>query len=60
MILTDELDLFDDGNILSNKEKFLEIGKLLDVKAKTCNEILNNGWNVADIKMEGRQLMRAK
>ena len=46
MILTDELDLCDDGNILSNKEKLLKIGDLLRVEAKTCNEIPNNGWNM--------------
>ena len=45
MSLTDGFDLCDDGDILSNKEKLLKIGKLLGVKAKTCNEIPNNGWN---------------
>ena len=60
MSLTDELDLCDDGNILSNKEKLLKIGKLIGVEAKTCNKILNNGYNTAGSKMEGRQLMRAK
>ena len=34
MNLTDELDLFDDGNILSNKDKLLKIGKLLGVEDK--------------------------
>ena len=60
MILTDELDLCDDGNILSNKDNLLKIGKLLGVEAKSCNEIPNNGWNMADIIMEGRQLMKSK
>ena len=36
MILTDELDLCDDGNILSKKEKLLKIGKFIGVEAKTC------------------------
>ena len=44
MILTDELYLCDDRDILSNKEKLLKIGKLPGVEAKTCNEIPNNGW----------------
>ena len=60
MTLTDELDLCDDGYILTNKEKLLKIGKLLGVESKTCNEISNNVWNVADSQMEGRQLMRDK
>ena len=60
MSLTDELDLCDDGNILSNKEKLLKVGKLLGVDSNTCNEIPNNNWNTEDSKMEGRQLMRAK
>ena len=60
MSLTDNLDLCDDGNFFSNKENLLKIGKLLNVEAKTCNEIPNNGWNMAGIKMEGTQLMRAK
>ena len=34
MNLTDELDLCDDGNILSNKENLLKIGKLLGVEAR--------------------------
>ena len=34
-------------------------GKLLGVGTKTCNEIPNNGWNMAYNKMEGRQIMRA-
>ena len=28
----DELDLCDDGNVLSNKDKLLKIGKLLGVE----------------------------
>ena len=43
MNLTDELYLCDDGNVLSNKDKLLEIGKLLWVETKFCNEILNKG-----------------
>ena len=35
MNLTYELDLCDDGNILSNKNNLLEIGKLIWVEAKT-------------------------
>ena len=46
--LTDELDLCDDGNITSNKDKLLKIGKLLGVESKTCNDILNQGWNMAN------------
>ena len=60
MSLIDELYLCDDGDILSNKDNLLGIGKLLGVEAKTCNEIPNNGWNMEDIKIEGRQLMRSK
>ena len=60
MNLIDELDLCDNGNILSNKYKLLEIGKLLGFEAQTCNEIPNKVCNIADSKMEGRQLMRAK
>ena len=48
MSLADELDLCDDENILSNKENFLKIGKLLGFEDKNCNEIPNNGWNMAD------------
>ena len=51
MDLTDELDLCDDGNILSNQDKLLKIDELLGVEAKTCNEILNKGWNMADREM---------
>ena len=43
MNLADELDLRDDGNILSNKDKLLIIGKFLGVEAKNCNEIPNKG-----------------
>ena len=60
MSLTDELDLCDGGKILSKKKKLLKIGKLIGVEAKSCNGITNNGWNMADSKMEGRQLMRSK
>ena len=58
--LTDELDLCDDRNILSNKDNLLEIGKLLGVEAQICNYIPNKGWNMADNKMEGRKIMQAK
>ena len=51
MSLTDELDLCDDGNILSNKEKLLKISNSLVVEAKTCNKIPNNGWNMENIKI---------
>ena len=60
MTLTDELDSCGDGNILSNKERLRIIGKFLGVEAKTCNEVPNNGWNMADIKMKVRPLMQAK
>ena len=46
--MTDELNLCYDGNVLSNKDKLLEICKLLGVEAKTFNEIPNKGWNVVD------------
>ena len=46
--LSDELDICGDGNILSNKDNLLKIGKLLGVEAKTCNQIPNKGWNVVD------------
>ena len=48
MSLIDELDLCDEGNILSNKEKLLKLGKLLGVETKTCNNIPNNGCNMDD------------
>ena len=48
MNLAYEQDLCGDGNILSNKNNLLKIGKLLGVEAKTCNEIPNKGWNVVD------------
>ena len=60
MSLTDELYLCYYGNILSKQEKLLKIGRLIGVEAKTCNDILNNGWNMVDSKMGGRQIMRAK
>ena len=56
--LTYELYLCDGGNVLSNKYKFLEIGKLLGVKAQTCNETPNKYLNMEDIEMAGRKLMR--
>ena len=57
MSLEDDFDLCDDGNVLSNKDKLLKIGKLLGVEAKNCNEIPNKGWKMADRKMKGRKLM---
>ena len=48
MNLTDYLDLCDDGDILSNKDKLLEICKLFGVEYKTFNEIPNEGCNMAD------------
>ena len=60
MNLTYELDLCDDGNDLSNKDKQLGIVKLLGVESKTCSEILNECYNMADSEMEGRKIMQAK
>ena len=51
MNLTDEFDLCDDSNILSNKNKFLKISKLLGVEAKTCNKNPNKGQNMEDREM---------
>ena len=42
----DELDSYDDGNILSSKDMLLKISKLLGVESKTFNEIPNNFWNM--------------
>ena len=52
MNLTDELDLCDYGNILSNKDKLLKIGKLIGVEDKTCNQIPIKGWNMSDRETE--------
>ena len=60
MNLPDGLDLCDDGNIFSNKDKLLKIGKLIGVEAKTCNDITNKGWNMVDREIYRRKLMRAK
>ena len=60
MNLTDGLDLCDDGNVLSNKDRLHEIGKLLGVEAKTCNEIPNKGWNMEVNEMKGRKFMQTK
>ena len=54
------MDLCDVWNILSNKEKLLKFGDFLGVEAKTCDDIPNNGFNMADMDMEGRKLMRSK
>ena len=60
MSLSDELDLCENGNILSNKENLLKIGKLLGVESKTCNEIPNNGWNMANMDTEERKFILYK
>ena len=60
MNLIYELDLCDDGKKLSNKDKWLKISNLLGVESKTCNEIPNKVWDMADRGMEGRKLMRHK
>ena len=60
LILTDELELCDDGNVLSNKDNLLKVDKLLCVEAKTCDEITNNGWNMAGIETEGRKNVQSK
>ena len=52
MDLTYELDFFDYGDILSNKDKLIKIGKILGVEAKTCNDISN--------KVEIRQIWTRK
>ena len=54
------MNLCDDGNILSNKDIFLNISTLLDVEDKTCDEIPNSGWNMADMETEERKIMRSK
>ena len=56
--LTDEIKLCDDVNVLSNKENLLKVGHLLGVESKTCDEITNNGWDLADMETEGRKLMQ--
>ena len=45
---------------IQTMRSYLKIGKFLGVEPKTWNEIPNISWNMADSKMEGRQLMRAK
>ena len=60
MSLTDEFYLCGYGNILYNKENLLKIGKLIGDEAKTCDEIPNNGCNIADMEIEGRKLLRDK
>ena len=60
MNLIDELYLWYDGSILSSTYKLLKIGKLLGIETKTCNEIPNKCWNMANKEMEGRKLMKAK
>ena len=51
MNLKNELDLCDDGGVLSNKDDCLEIGKLLGVES---------GWNMVDSGMDVIKLMRSK
>ena len=41
------MKLCDDLNILSKNESLLKVCKLLGVESKTCDEITNNGWNMA-------------
>ena len=48
MNMIDEFGLCDDGNFLSNNYKLPKIVKLLGVEAKTCNEVPNKGWDMAD------------
>ena len=60
LILTDELELFDDRNIWSKKDNLLKIGKLLGVEDKTGDEIPNNGWNMANMETDGRKLLQYK
>ena len=60
MILTDELKLCDDVNVLSNKDNLIKVGRLLGVEPKTWDEIPNNGWDMAYMETVGRKLMRAK
>ena len=60
MSLSYELYLCDDGNILSKKDNSLKIGEFFWVEAKNCDEIPNNGWNMADMEIEGRKLMGSR
>ena len=53
LILTDQLKLCDDGNVLSKKKNLIKVGKLLGVEAKTCDEIPNICWNVAHMDTDG-------
>ena len=34
--------------------------KFIGVESKTCDEIPNNCWNMADMDIQGRKIMRAK
>ena len=47
--MTDELKLCDDVNVLSNKENLFKARKLLGAESKTCDDIPNNGWDMADM-----------
>ena len=58
--LIDELKFCYDVNDLSNKENLLKVGKLLCVESKTCDEIPNNVFNMADMKTEEIKLIQAK
>ena len=52
--LTEKLDLCDDGNILSNKDKFFEIGKLrgLNPKLEMRYPIKVGIWQIVKWKVE--------
>ena len=54
------MKLCDYVNVLSKKENLLKVGKLLGVESKSCDEISNNGWNMADMYKEERKLVKAK
>ena len=60
LILKDELELCDDGNVLSNKDNILKVGKFLGVESENCNKIPNNGWNMVDMETEGRFVLLSK
>ena len=39
-----------DVNTLSNKDNLLKVCNLLGVYSKTCDDMPNNGWNIADME----------
>ena len=53
-----EIKLCDAVNCF-DKENSLTIGKILGVESKTCDDIRNNGWNMADLGTEQRKLIQA-